>query len=345
MKDRPGLSFFRGKEPLMKFADMHCDTILELRNHPEKSLDRCDLHVDLEKLKQGGVSLQCFALFTDQKKQSVSEKEALELYDTFMTQMERHARTISQVRNVQELKENEKVGRISALLTLEEGDVTFGGLAMLRNWHRMGVRMIALTWNYENRLGSPNFSMDAYADYKTPSPLQHINNETGLTDFGKAYVREMERLGIIVDVSHLGDRGFWDVMEIATKPVAASHSNARTLCPVSRNLTDDMIRAIAKTGGIIGLNFCADFLKENNGNVSQLKDMAAHVRHILEVGGEDVPALGSDFDGITSELELKDASGLPLLVQALKEEGLTESQIEKFAYGNFVRVFGQVCGL
>lgn len=329
----------------MHFADMHCDTILELRDHPEKSLLKNDLHVDLEKLKKAGVSLQCFALFTDKQKGPVSEKEALELYDAFMTHLEQNADRIGQVRNITELHENQKQGKISALLTLEEGDVTFGGLAMLRNWHRMGVRMIALTWNYENRLASPNFSLAGYDNYKIPSPMQSINNETGLTDFGKAYVREMERLHMIVDVSHLGDKGFWDVIHMSTQPVVASHSNCRALCPVSRNLTDDMIKAIGDTGGVVGLNLCADFLSEDGNNYSRLQDMAAHVKHMIQVAGEDVPALGSDFDGITSLLEIKDASGLPMLAGALKEAGLTDVQIEKFAWGNFVRVFEQVCGL
>ena len=328
----------------MYIADLHCDTILELRDHPDKKLTENDLHIDLEKLKKGGVMLQCFALFTDRENCESPEKEALELYDTFARQMEENRELISQICNYSDLKENLSIGRISALLTLEEGDVTFGGLSMLRTWHRLGVRMIALTWNYPNRIGYPNFSAQNFTDYKKPSPLLQLETEKGLTPFGKSYVREMERLGIIVDVSHLGDKGFWDVIEMAHNPVVASHSNSRALCNVSRNLTDDMIRAIAKTGGVIGLNFCADFLKENEDNYSRLDDMAAHVLHIMEVGGEDCIALGTDFDGIHSKLELGDASGLNLLMDKLKKAGLSEAQLDKFASQNFVRIFRQVCG-
>ena len=141
------------------------------------------------------------------------------------------------------------------MLTLEDGGVVFNDLSMLRNYYRLGVRMIALTWNYPNGIGYPNFSLDDFTDYKQASSLQQIDTIHGLTDFGIQYIREMERLGMIIDVSHLNDAGFYDVLKYTTKPFVASHSNARSICPVARNLSDDMIRGNACSRRCYGYQF------------------------------------------------------------------------------------------
>ena len=234
--------------------------------------------------------------------------------------------------------------KIGALLSLEEGDVMFQDLDLLDFWYRMGVRMIALTWNYPNAIGAPNVNFEecSTGDYKVPTPLFRIETEQGLSEYGKAYVRKCEELGILVDVSHLGDRAFWEVMEMAHKPVIASHSNCRVLCKVNRNLDDDMIRAIAKTGGMIGLNFCADFLKENTDNISHLEDMVRHLNHLRKVGGIDVCAIGTDFDGITSSVDVANSAEFGKLAQALKNEGWGEQEIAKAMGGNFIRVLEQI---
>jgi membrane dipeptidase len=327
------------KEEAKMYIDLHCDTILglwekERRQEPASLLEN-DLHVDLKKMKKGGCLLQTFALFTD-RMADIPEKRALELYDAFMTAMEANRDDIGLVKTWGEYERNKAEGRMSALLSLEDGGVVYGGLAMLRNWQRMGVRMIALTWNYPNGIGHPNQSRKSFSDYRQPDYAQVPETELGLTAFGRAYVQEMERLHMLCDVSHLSDKGFWDVMDICQGPVIASHSNARAVCPAARNLTDEMIQAIAKRGGVIGLNFCAGFLKEEP--ESRMEDMVRHLKHIKDVGGVQVLALGSDFDGITSHLEVENASRIPILLEFLKKNGFTSSEIEQISHKNVERV-------
>lgn len=299
----------------LRFVDLHCDTISEIRDHPD-----ADHHITLEKLECGGVILQCFALFTDLASYPEPEKRAFELYGTYRTFLQANRSRIVPVLTWQDFITLRQKNLIGGLLTLEEGDVVFGDLGFLDTWYELGVRMITLTWNHPNRIAGPQ----------------------GLAEFGKAYIRRMEELGIVVDVSHLNDNAFWDVCRIASRPFIASHSNARSLCNVSRNLTDDMIRAVADHGGVIGLNFYARFLKEDGEDYSEVEEMIRHIRHIMEVGGEDVIALGSDFDGITSRLELKDAAGLHRLTDRMLKAGFTKDQVEKFSHENAERVFREI---
>ena len=200
----------------------------------------------------------------------------------------------------------------------------------------LDVRMITLTWNHPNGIGYPNLiSTKEYKD------LYHINTQDGLTDFGIEYVREMERLGIIIDVSHLGDAGFYDVLKYTTKPFVASHINARSVCGVARNMSDDMIKLLAKRNGVMGINFCGDFLKasKTGGVRSCVEDMVKHILYIRDLVGIDYVGLGSDFDGISQDLELKDASMMPMLKDALFEAGLKEEEIEKVFYKNVLRLY------
>ena len=176
----------------MKVIDMHCDTLLELLNHPEKGLFQNDLSIDIQKMKKGDYLLQNFALFTDQKALSIPEKQTMRLMDVFWKKIEKNKDYIAPVRCYEDIEKNEKAGKLSALLTLEDGGVVFNDLSMLRNYYRLGVRMIALTWNYPNGIGYPNLSMDDFTDYKQASPLQQIDTVHGLTGFGIQYVQEME---------------------------------------------------------------------------------------------------------------------------------------------------------
>ncbi len=325
-------------------CDLHCDTILGLRNRREKGLDvhldQSDRRVSVDNMKKGNVCVQTFALFTSRVGKRSPEHEALSLLNRFQKELERNKDSLVQVVDRQSLNIAKTTDKIGALLSLEEGDVMFQDLNLLDFWYRMGVRMIALTWNYPNAISWPNinFEDDSTGDYHVPSPIFRLEKEKGLTDHGKAYVKKCEELGILVDVSHLGDKGFWDVIEIAEKPVIASHSNCRAVCEVSRNLDDDMIRAIAKTGGVIGLNFCADFLKENTDDVSHLEDMVRHLNHLKAIGGIDVCAIGTDFDGIHSKTDVADSSEFAKLAQALEEDGWSEEEIEKAMGGNFLRL-------
>lgn len=239
----------------MKIIDMHCDTIYEIlegrKRNEAISLRENHLMVDLQKMKTGGYSVQNFALFVENKDIESPFAKAKELLQVFKEEMNENKDLISQIFNTNDILKNEGAGKMSALLTVEEGAVCEGKLSNLHFLYEQGVRMMTLTWNYPNELGYPNFSEDK--DFFTP------NTEDGLTETGIEFVREMERIGMMIDVSHLSDAGFYDVLKYTKKPFVASHSNARAICPWVRNLPDDMIHCLADRGGVIGLNYCADF--------------------------------------------------------------------------------------
>lgn len=324
----------------MKVADMHCDTIYEIYKSQKTTqnieLKSNDLNVSIEKMKKGGYLIQNFAMFTHLKETNDPERHVQHMIDTFYNELEKNKDDIEIAYNYQDIMKNQNKHKMSALLTLEEGDVICHDLAYLRNYYRLGVRMITLTWNFENAIGSPNF----YSKSKNKGYGEY-DDIHGLTDFGIQYVKECERLGIIIDVSHLSDAGFYDVLKYTKAPFVASHSNARSICPHARNMSDDMIKQLAKRGGVIGINYAAGFLEEN-GKKSRIDAMVKHIQYIKELAGIDCIGLGSDFDGISQNLEMKDCSYLPLLEQALYEEGFNKNEVEKIFYKNVLRIYQQV---
>lgn len=335
----------------MNVADMHCDTIAELyrkrKAGSRESLYENTGHVDLRKMQEGGALLQNFALFVNLEKVGDPLEEALHMADLYYEELAANKEVIAPAFSFADIERNLSENKISALLTIEEGAVCKGKLSLLHDLYRLGVRMMTLTWNYPNEIGYPALNADRYShlkEEKTPFYLQ-ADMEHGLTDKGKEIIAEMERIGMVIDVSHLSDAGFYDVLSVTEKPFAASHSNARSLCPWVRNLTDDMIRKLAQRGGVIGLNFCPDFLtvpsygEENPGTAAAV---AAHAKHIINVGGIDCVGLGSDFDGIDGHAELADYSYLPRLADALKQEGLRESDVEKIFYKNVLRLYKEL---
>lgn len=331
----------------MKVIDMHCDTIGSMLmapkwGHPDFHLAKNEMNIDLEKMTKGDYLAQCFAMFVPFNVENPFET-CMEMIDRFYQEVEANNDKIAVARNYDDLIKNQEAGKMSAILTIEEGGVTKGNLAYLRDFHRLGVRMITLTWNFENGVGFPNFKRsddpNQKPDFKSP------NTVDGLTPYGIEMVKEMNRLGIIIDVSHLSDAGFYDVLKYTTGPFVASHSNARAVCNHCRNLTDDMIRKLAERGGVTGINYAADFLREvpdGEANFSYIADMVKHIKHIVSVGSIDCVGLGSDFDGIEQNLEMKDASYLPQLADALAKEGFSQEDIEKIFYKNVLRVFKAV---
>lgn len=319
----------------MKVVDMHCDTILRLYDEGGNLLEN-EFNIDLRKMVKGDYLLQNFAMFVNLGEKDDPLTKAQRLIDLYYQEIEKNKDLIKPIFSYQDIEDNQRDGLMSAMLTLEEGAVINNDLAILRNYYRLGVRMITLTWNHPNGIGYPNLiSTKEYKD------LYHINTQDGLTDFGIEYVREMERLGIIIDVSHLGDAGFYDVLKYTAKPFVASHSNARSVCGVARNMSDDMIKLLAKRNGVMGINFCGDFLKasKTGGVRSCVEDMVKHILYIRDLVGIDYVGLGSDFDGISQDLELKDASMMPMLKDALFEAGLKEEEIEKVFYKNVLRLY------
>ena len=329
----------------MKVWDMHCDTLAELRYAQQagkpKSFLHNDLMKDLERMKQGDYLLQCMACFVhlEPEREKSPLLACLEEIDIFYRLLEQYPDDLMQVRTAADIQTLLTSGKRGMMLTVEEGGACLDSLGALRDLYRLGVRMMTLTWNHENELASPNVVPGADTD--TIWPCQP-STKTGLKEKGFEFLAEMERLHIIADVSHLSDKGFWDIAEHSTRPFAASHSNCRALAPHCRNLTDEMIRAMAERGGLVGLNYCSGFL-DNQPEESLCRStvalMAKHAAHFKKVGGIEILGLGSDFDGIGGELEMDDCSKLPLLAEALRREGFTEDEVERVFYRNAQRFF------
>lgn len=332
----------------MKTVDMHCDTVSELWKREQAgekiSLLDCDCHINLQKMKQGDYLLQNFALFVNMEACADPWEHVQELFALYERLMKENAGLIVPVTCTEEIERNRLSGKMSALLTVEEGGVCKGSLEKLDILYSQGVRMLTLTWNYQNELGSPNI------DRKKKPTLQDTfvpNVSDGMTEMGFAFVERMEELGMIVDVSHLSDAGFWDVARRAKRPFVASHSNARQICPCVRNLTDEMIRALAEKGGVTGLNFCADFLtkaQENTPNPGTVEAVVRHAKHIVKVGGMECLGLGSDFDGIDTHAELPGADAMERLWHALVKGGFTQDQADAVFGGNVLRLYREVLG-
>ena len=329
----------------MKVVDMHCDTISAILDEQRKGknveLRSNDLNIDIEKMKKGDYLLQNFAMFVNLQNVKHPLEECLSLIDCFYEELEKNKDSLSLVLNYDDITKNSNDGKMSALLTIEEGGTSCSSLANLRIFHRLGVRMITLTWNYFNGIGYPNVNL---LNCNKPN-IRVPNEKDGLTPFGIEFIREMERLNMIIDVSHLSDAGFYDVLKYTKKPFVASHSNARGVTNHNRNMSDDMILKLADRGGVMGINFAGDFLEESDSEDrvrSKISNMVKHIRYIVDLAGIECVGLGSDFDGIYQDLELDNASKMPELEQALRKDGFSEEDIEKIFYKNVLRVYKEV---
>ena len=334
----------------MKAIDMHCDTIGSLYGKQKKgqtaSMQDPDTHINLEKLMAGDYLLQNFALFVFLGDGCDPYKEAMGMADLYDRLMEENSDEIGKVLRYADIEKNAAAGKLSAMLTVEEGAVCQGSFEKLQEFYDRGVRMMTLTWNFVNEIGWPNTAMpmdpQERAAFK-PSGIPQTRN--GLTDFGKELVGRMEDMGMIVDVSHLGDAGFYDVYENTKKPFVASHSNARSVCGHIRNLTDDMIRKFGERGCVTGLNYCPAFMKDSRpGEMPEhlIDAVVAHAKHIVNVGGIDCLGLGSDFDGIGPHPELAGPQHMPAVERALEKAGFSTEQREKIFYKNVLRVYKEV---
>ncbi|MGN0906513.1 MAG: dipeptidase [Bullifex sp.] len=313
----------------MKAIDLHSDTVLRLSENPGETLLNAKGHISLSKLIEGDVSCQCFALFT--KMHELADDDGLtpferlsHLHDVFIREVEGSDGKIKQAVSGADIAENESKGIISALLTIEGLDPLVGKLSNAEKIISWGVRIAGLTWNWENELAYPQSSDRAVMN-------------AGLKNFGHEVIELFNEKGVIVDVSHLSDGGFRDVIDSADK-VVATHSNCRAVTPDDRNLTDDMIRSLADKGGVMGLNFCPSFLTDDESHESRISDMVRHVKHMINVGGEDLPALGSDFDGIGGKLEVDGPDKFPLLYDSLHTSGLSHRVLEKMWKSNALRL-------
>ena len=306
---------------------MHCDTLTVCCDRG-LSLYDCALQNNLIELEKSGCAVQCFAVFTQGGCADVAFYNYLDFY--LKSIKEHNVKSVLCHDDFVQCINGESVG---ALLTIEN----LGFLHSLEELYRLhdsGVRMASLVWNYKNKFAYPNLIFEGGV------PLFEERESRSLTPSGRQAVELLDELKIIVDVSHLSDGGVEGILRGRKIPVVASHSNALEICGVSRNLKDGQIKGIADCGGVVGVNFCKDFLGEGDTFELVLK----HIKHLIKVGGEEVVAFGSDFDGIPAPPGLEDCSKMPALIDFLSANGVGLSVLEKICYKNFARVFKEVCG-
>ena len=299
------------------FADAHCDTLTEILDKGQR-LYKNNLHVDIHRLKQSGCITQFFAVWIDPKYENndAAFDRACRVIDNFHVELRENA---EHLRHIKTASDVDGVG-IGALLSIEGGGAIEGDIRKLHTLHSMGVRAMTLTWNGRNAIADGVF----------------VENPEGLTSFGRDVVREMNALGMIVDVSHISEHGFWDVAEVSAMPFIASHSNAKAICTFPRNLTDEQIKHIIKANGFIGLNLCSDFLRKNGSTVT---DIIRHAEHILSLGGENILGFGADFDGVECLPQgISDVTGMSAVVDEFVRLGYTEELTDRILYKNLHNV-------
>ena len=311
----------------MKFPvfDFHCDTALALLGedlNQAGSLKKNALHIDLERAAKLGGYAQCFACFTTPLMEEWYHISPVVIFErelaTIQREISKHSDLIAIAYSPREIQENLSKGIMSAILTLE-GTAGFGhDPELLEDLYAVGFRISTLGWNEQNPLTG---------SHQTGS---------GLTDQGREYVRQAQRLGMLIDVSHISDEGFWDIIHMTDAPVIATHSNSRAVWDCSRNLTDDMFRAICETGGAAGYNACADF----TGETPTLDTVCDHIFHFMELDPEGTHiVLGGDLDGISQMPEgFEGIQSWPVLAQRLIDRGLDAQTVRNIYWNNAVGV-------
>lgn len=305
--------------------DFHCDTALVLLGDDRNqagSLRKNSGHIDLERAGKLGGYAQCFACFTTDLPEILKGISPIVLFErelaTIQREMDKNSDMISIVYSTEEIEENRAAGKMSAILTLEGTAGIDYNPALLEDLWAIGFRVSSLGWNERNPLTGSNVTGG------------------GLTDLGREYVKEAQRLGMRVDVSHISDEGFWDIMKITNAPILATHSNSRAVFDHSRNITDDMFRAIRETGGVAGYNTCREF----TGEPSDLDTICDHILHFMELDpdGKHI-ALGGDLDGVDAMPDgFEGVQSYPALARKLLDRGLTEENVMDIFWNNAIRV-------
>ena len=323
------------------YADLHCDTLYAAWRKGADDIFQLDgAMADVSSIVQGGCRLQLYAIFmpTPEEMRDPAfrypgdDAYIRALQAVFRRTVQQHGAVFAAAGSMSEAARNFSAGKASGMLSMEDGRAVEGKFEKIRSLYDLGIRVMGLTWNHANCFGFPN----------SPDPEEMSK---GLTAFGKEAIPCMEEMGMLVDVSHLSDGGFWDVARLSRKPFIASHSNCRALNPHPRSLTDEMIRALADKGGVMGLNFCPEFLTRNlEQQHSPVDDLARQLRHRITVGGLECAAIGTDFDGIGGELEIPSADRMPALFDALARRGFTNDELEHLCWRNVERVFRDVIG-
>jgi len=336
-------------------------------------------HLSLDKARRGNLGAEFFSIWVDPAtNQGHFTQHTFDLIDSVYEQAARHPDRMMMAFSVADIERAHREHKLAALMGIEGGHSIENDMRLLRDYYRLGVRYMTLSWSNTNEWADSSGDID-------DTKIQHHN---GLTDFGKQVVLEMNRLGMMVDISHVADKTFWDTIAVTKAPVIASHSSARALVDAPRNMTDEMLRAVARNGGVVQINFFSGFVDQDyrKAMLAQEKDQAAaiqkyidslkaqgkpvnylevdrmqrewmakiprppfkvlidHIDHIAKVAGVDHVGLGSDFDGVSGATPqgMDSAADLPKITQGLLDRGYSAADIEKILGGNLLRVFRQV---
>jgi membrane dipeptidase len=351
--------------------DSHIDTLQwVLTRDADLSKRHAEYHVDIPRLIEGGMRAPYFALYVPTYfAGSEAVRRVLQLRDAMQRVLDRNPQKIELALTATDIQRIQRAGKIAAVLTVESGHAIADDLAVLRMLHKLGIRSMTLV----------HFRNNNWCDSSTDRPRHN-----GLTDFGKEVVREMDRIGMIVDISHVSDKAFYDALAVTKKPVIASHSSCRALSEFARNMSDDMLRAVARNGGVVGINFGGGFLNQKDAaetrksiddrgaleprvqgkalddyaakewesgylkmqpTASTIDDVVAHIDHVVKIAGIDHVGIGSDFDGIrTVPRGVEDVSKMPQVTAALLRRGYKADDILKILGGNHLRVLRAVTG-
>jgi membrane dipeptidase len=336
-------------------------------------------HLSLDKARRGNLGAEFFSIWVDpETNQGHFAQHTFDLIDSVYEQAARHPDRMTMAFSIADIERAHKEHKLAALMGIEGGHSIENDLHLLRDYYRLGVRYMTLSWSNTNE----------WADSSGDVNDEKVQHHNGLTDFGRQVVLEMNRMGMMVDISHVADKTFWDTIATTKAPVIASHSSARALVDAPRNMTDDMLRAVAKNGGVVQVNFFSGFDDQTflNRAKAQSKDQDAaiqkyvdhlkadgkpvnyvdvdrierewmamiprppfkvlidHIDHIAKVAGVDHVGLGSDFDGVSGATPqgMDSAADLPKITQALLDRGYSEEDIRKILGGNLLRVFAEV---
>ncbi|MBQ2662503.1 MAG: dipeptidase [Clostridia bacterium] len=304
-------------------ADAHCDFLYYMYNEKyDLNCAKQKQMISRETLENGNVKLQCFAMWIDPDERTMPLQQAMNLADTYFKMLKENPYFVPFSRDF-----DENGDKIATVLTIEGGEAIAGREENLRVFYNMGVRAMTLTWNATNELGFPAMR----------------KGSKGLTKLGKKIVGEMDRIGMALDLAHLNDAGIDDALSLYTKPIMASHSNARAVFEHKRSLSDEHIKAIAKSGGFIGVNYYPPQLCSNSKEASS-KHIADHIEHIINIGGINCVGLGSDFDGMTKvPQDVENPSEVPNIFEELKKRGFSDSDIKRISYDNLKEYLLNFC--
>ncbi len=309
----------------MIIVDAHCDTITRIIETNENLYsNKC--HIDIKRMKSEGKFVQFFAAFIKPvHTQAYSMRWAIKCFDRLFQEIKKNNDDMMLCCNYIDIDKALESNRIAAILSIEDGIALQGELSALRCFYDLGARSICLTWNNRNEIADGC----------------RVESGGGLTRFGRDVIREMNKLGMLIDVSHLSEKGFWDVMEESSSPIIASHSNAQKICHHVRNLNNEQLNCIRENNGAIGINFCPDFL--NDGTSAGVSDIIRHIEYIISVTGIDHVGLGADLDGIDETPNgISGVQDINKIFNELFKLNYSQEDVEKIAGKNFLRVIKDV---